>query len=155
LVSDTDTPQVIAPPPLLFAAGLVLGVLAQLAFPVQPLPARLARVLGAALLVGGVVVATWGQCSMARAGTPSNPRRPVRTLVTDGPFRVSRNPLYVATIGVYLGLAFLLNALWPLVLAVPLLCLVHWGVVLREESYLEAKFGETYRSYTAQVRRWL
>lgn len=153
--SDAVTPQVIAPPPLLFAAGLVLGMLAQFAFPVKPLPARLARVLGAALLVGGMAVATWGKRSMERARTPSNPKRPVLALVTDGPFGLSRNPLYVATTGVYLGLAVLLNALWPIVLAPPLLCLVHWGVVLREESYLEEKFGEAYRNYKAQVRRWL
>jgi protein-S-isoprenylcysteine O-methyltransferase Ste14 len=146
---------VIAPPPLLFAAGMVFGVLLQCMIPVQPLPPRLARLLGGLLLVASVGVAKWGMTALARAGTPSSPNRPTLAVATEGPFRFSRNPLYLATTGVYLGLALLLDVLWPILLVVPVLLALHWGVVRREERYLEEKFGEAYRRYQARVRRWL
>jgi protein-S-isoprenylcysteine O-methyltransferase Ste14 len=152
--SAAGAPRVIAPPPLLYAAGMVFGVLLQWLIPVQPLPPRLARLLGGLLLVASVGVAKWGKTALARAGTPSSPNRPTRAVVTEGPFQFSRNPLYLATTGVYLGLSLLLDALWPILLLVPVLLALHWGVVLREERYLEEKFGEVYRSYQARVRRW-
>jgi protein-S-isoprenylcysteine O-methyltransferase Ste14 len=153
--SAADAPQVIAPPPLLFAGALLLGLLLQWVMPVQPLPPRLARLLGGLLLVASVVVAKWGKTAMERAGTPSSPSRPTLAVVTEGPFRFSRNPLYVATTGVYLGLALLLDALWPMLLVVPVVLVLHYGVVRPEERYLEEKFGEEYRTYKARVRRWL
>lgn len=151
----SDSPRVIAPPPLLFAGALLLGVLLQWWIPIRPFPPLPARLLGGLLLVASVVVAKWGKNTMDRAGTDASPSRPTRTIVTGGPFRFSRNPLYVATTGVYLGIALLLDAMWPLLLAVPLLLVLHWGVVGREERYLEEKFGETYRAYKARVRRWI
>jgi protein-S-isoprenylcysteine O-methyltransferase Ste14 len=75
--------------------------------------------------------------------------------VATGPFRFSRNPLYVALTLIYVGLALLTNALWVLVLIVPVLLLMHYGVVRREERYLEAKFGDAYRAYRSSVRRYL
>jgi protein-S-isoprenylcysteine O-methyltransferase Ste14 len=83
------------------------------------------------------------------------PDQPTLAIVTDGPFRYSRNPLYLATTGLYLAIALLVDTVWPLVLLVPMLVVLDWGVVRREERYLEAIFGETYRVYRTQVRRWL
>jgi protein-S-isoprenylcysteine O-methyltransferase Ste14 len=87
---------------------------------------------------------------MRRAGTNIRPDQPTLALVTDGAFRFSRNPLYLAATGLYVGVALLVDALWPLVLLIPML-----AVVAREERYLEAKFGDAYRAYKARVRRWL
>ncbi len=92
---------------------------------------------------------------MERAGTNVNPREPTTALVVSGPFRFSRNPLYVALTLMYAGLAVVANAFWVLVLLVPVLLVLHSGVVRREERYLEAKFGEAYRQYRARVRRYL
>ena len=92
---------------------------------------------------------------MRRAGTNVNPRDPTTAIVVEGPFRFSRNPLYLSLILAYLGITLLVNALWPLLLLPPLLVVLHWGVIAREERYLEAKFGESYRVYKARVRRWL
>jgi protein-S-isoprenylcysteine O-methyltransferase Ste14 len=80
---------------------------------------------------------------------------PTTALVAAGPFRFSRNPLYVALTLVYVALALLTNALWVLVLIVPVLFVTHYGVVRREERYLEAKFGDAYRAYRSRVRRYL
>jgi len=92
---------------------------------------------------------------MKRAGTNVRPDQPSLHLVTDGPFRYSRNPLYLATLGLYGGVTLLVDAVWPALLLVPLLAVLRWGVIAREERYLEAKFGDEYRAYKARVRRWL
>ena len=91
---------------------------------------------------------------MKRAGTNLRPDRPATVVVTDGPFRFSRNPLYLSLIALYLGITLLFDAFWPLVTLAPALAVMHWGAVLRKEQYLEAKFGDEYRAYKARVRRW-
>jgi protein-S-isoprenylcysteine O-methyltransferase Ste14 len=92
---------------------------------------------------------------MSRAGTNIDPRQPAVVLVTNGPFRFSRNPLYVALTGLYVGVALLIDGLWTLLLLVPLLVVTQQGIVRREERYLERKFGEEYRTYKIRVRRWI
>jgi hypothetical protein len=75
--------------------------------------------------------------------------------VTTGPFRWSRNPLYLANLIIYVGTTLVVDALWPFVLLVPLIALLEWGVIRREERYLSRKFGAPYDAYRARVRRWL
>ncbi len=152
---SADTPGVVVFPPLLVATTLGAGLLFNWLLPWQVLPALPARLVGGLLVIAGGVVLAWGAITMRRAGTHIDPRQPSLTLVTDGPFRFSRNPLYLANIGIYLGIALLFNALWPLPLLVPLLLVLRWGVIQREERYLGAKFGEPYRAYCTRVRRWL
>ena len=92
---------------------------------------------------------------MHRAGTNVLPSRPALAIVTHGPFRFSRNPIYVANVFVYIGLSFLFNAVWPLLLLLPMLWVIYWGIIQREERYLENKFGEIYLTYKDKVPRWL
>jgi protein-S-isoprenylcysteine O-methyltransferase Ste14 len=92
---------------------------------------------------------------LSRAHTPVDPTKPTTALVTEGPFRYSRNPIYVALTLLYVGVALLINALWILLLVVPAGLVLRYGVIAREEAYLTRKFGDAYRHYTAQVRRWL
>ena len=87
-------------------------------------------------------------------GTNVRPDQPTLAIVTDGPFRFTRNPLYLATTGLYVAIALVVYSL-ALVLLAPMLVVLDWGVIRREERYLEAKFGEPYRVYRARVRRWL
>lgn len=151
-----DSPGVIAWPPLLYAGALALGILLHLAVPVRPLPPGPARwVAGGVLALLSLGLALWGERTMHRAGTNVNPMQPTIRIVTGGPFRFSRNPLYLSLTGLYVAIALLANLLWPLVLLVPLMIVVQQGLVKREERYLEAKFGEEYRAYRARVRRWL
>ena len=151
----TDNPGVIAYPPLLFVATLGVGLLLHWFMPWQPLPNIVARPVGGLLFIGGMWLAGWGRKSMERTGTNIDPREPALAIATTGPFGYTRNPLYVAITAVYLGVAMLVNAVWPLILAVPLMVVTHFGIVRREERYLEGKFGDTYRAYRANVRRWL
>ena len=150
-----DKPNVLILPPLLYAAGLALGFLLQWLAPHPILTTGARYWIGGAVLALGVVLALWGRHVMEQAGTNVNPTLPATALVVSGPFRVSRNPLYVALTLMYIGLALLANALWVLLLAAPVLVLLHYGVVRREERYLEAKFGESYREYRSRVRRYM
>jgi len=142
-------------PPFLFGGALVLGLVFHWLWPLQPMPSLFSRPLGTIILVLSAALGITGERVMRRAGTNVRPDQPTLALVFDGPFRFTRNPLYLAATGLYLGIALLVDALWPLLLLVPVLAVLRWGVVAREERYLEAKFGEPYRAYKARVRRWL
>ena len=153
--SSSDTPSVLILPPLLYGVALAAGFLLQWIAPHPILSSNARFWVGGVLLASGVVLAIWGRRVMERAGTNVNPTLPTTALVATGPFRFSRNPLYVALTLVYVGLALLANALWVLVLVVLVLGVMHYGVVRPEERYLEAKFGATYRAYCSRVRRYV
>src|SRR5260370_40391537 len=92
---------------------------------------------------------------MRRAAAEINPMRPTTTLVTTGPFRYTRNPLYVSLTGLYAGVALPLNAVWPLLLLPGVLLVVQRGVIERAEAYLARKLGGACRAYRARARRWV
>ena len=151
-----DLPDILILPPILVGGALIIGLLVHYAvWTVTLLPTVLARVLGVVVFVSAGALAHFAHLAMKRAGTNILPTQPTLALATDGPYRFSRNPLYIAAIGVYLGVTLWVNGLAPLLLALPMSWLLHWGIVLREEQYLEAKFGDAYRLYQANVRRWL
>jgi protein-S-isoprenylcysteine O-methyltransferase Ste14 len=142
-------------PPVLYGLAFLHGLALEWAVPLGRLPHLPSRLIGAALFLAGAAVARWGEQTMRQAGTNVRPDQPALALVTDGPFRFTRNPLYVGLTLLYAGVALLIPALWPLVLLVPVLAIMQWGVIRREERYLERKFGESYRAYLARVRRWV
>jgi protein-S-isoprenylcysteine O-methyltransferase Ste14 len=149
-----DSPGVIVFPPVLFLGALGLGLLVHLAWPWHLATGALIRVAGGVLAVVSVALSRWASGTMRRAGTNVLPSQPTLSIVTDGPFRFTRNPLYVAGSLLYLGLTLIFNSVWPLVLFVPMLVVLDRGVIRREERYLEGKFGDVYLAYKARVRRW-
>jgi protein-S-isoprenylcysteine O-methyltransferase Ste14 len=153
--SNADVPGVAVFPPALFAGTLVLGLLLYWMQPLPLLSPRVARASGLLLLILSGWLARSAEIAMKRAGTNIRPDRPSVALVTQGPFRFSRNPMYLAATGLYLAVTLLVNTLWPVVLLIPMLALLQWGVIRREERYLDAKFPEEYPAYRARVRRWL
>lgn len=144
-----------APAPIIFVAVLLVGVLLSLIFPVNFLPRVVAVVVGAVCFLLPFVLGFAALGAMRRARTSVNPYRPTTALLTEGPFRLSRNPMYLGMVIQYVGLALLFNALWAIALLPLALVVVHFTVIKREERYLEQKFGEEYRVYKASVRRWL
>jgi protein-S-isoprenylcysteine O-methyltransferase Ste14 len=150
-----DSPGVVIWPPLLYASAMLVGVGLHFLLPLAVLPKGPSRVAGALVLAGGLALGAWGERTMHRAGTNVHPSKPALVLVHAGPFRLSRNPLYIGLTLMYAGLALLVPAVWPLLLLIPVLGVMSWGVVRREERYLERKFGERYRQYKAHTRRWL
>jgi protein-S-isoprenylcysteine O-methyltransferase Ste14 len=155
-MNDTaqDTAGVVAPPPLIFGGGLVagLGLHALVPFPFAP---RALRLLGRPLVALGIILAVSGFRTLRRAGTEVDPRRPTTRIVTHGPYRHSRNPLYMALALIYGGVTLRANAGWAALLLPAVLVVVRRGVIDREERYLEGRFGEEYRAYRARVRRWV
>ncbi|HUA37833.1 MAG TPA: isoprenylcysteine carboxylmethyltransferase family protein [Candidatus Sulfopaludibacter sp.] len=152
---SNDTPGVMACPPSVFLGALAAGLFLHWLAPVQPFPLILSQSLGGAFCLAGITVGIWGGTTMRRAGTNARPGRPVTALVTGGPFRFSRNPLYLSLTALYLGVTLLFDAIWPLATLLPALAVVHWRIVLREEQFLESRFGDAYRAYKARVHRWL
>jgi protein-S-isoprenylcysteine O-methyltransferase Ste14 len=150
----SDTAHVLALPPLIYGAAFIIGLLLHVAFPLHVLPTTLARGIGVVCVLVSLPLALATLRILSRAHTP-DPMKPTTALVTEGPFRYSRNPIYLALTLLYVGMALLVNAWWILLLVVPVLVVIRYGVIAREEVYLARKFGEAYRQYTAQVRRWL
>jgi len=150
----SDNPRVIAPPPLIFAGTLASGLLLHVLFPLSVLP-RAGLVLGRIFIVFAGIIAVAVFRAFRQVGTNVAPSKPAIALVTEGPFRFSRNPLYLSLTLLYAGITFCVSTLWPLLLLPPLLIVIQRGVIDREEHYLELKFGEAYRHYKARVRCWL
>jgi len=111
--------------------------------------------LGWALVVLFVVWNGWALWLFARHDTGLLPGQATTTLVEEGPYRVSRNPLYVGLLGAYVGLALLAPSVWSIVLIPVAVLLLLWGSIWPEEDYLRERFGESYAVYTRRVRRWL
>lgn len=105
------------------------------------LPPLAARLVGFVVLVLSGLLVRSAEAAMKRAGTNVRPDLPTLSIVTDGPFRFTRNPVYLATTGLYLGVTLLVNTPWPLALLPPMLLVLHGGVIRREERYLEKKLG--------------
>jgi len=155
MASSGDRPGVVARPPLLYGGALLVVLVLRWFWPIPLLGRAVAFWPGLALIAVGVGTAIWGRRTMQAAGTNINPARPTTVIVTSGPFSFSRNPLYIALTLLYLGITLACNTAWGFLMLVPLLIVMHRGVVLREERYLERKFGEKYRLYCSKVRRYL
>jgi len=155
--SSQDTAGVRFPPPLIYAGGFVVGYAVHQFVPAH-LRAELSapqRVAAWCLVAAAVLLAGSALFLFRRAGTTPNPTKRTTALVLHGPYRFTRNPIYLGFAALYLGLALLVNSLWPLLLLPAVIALVQTHVIAREEAYLEARFGEEYRTYKARVRRWI
>lgn len=152
----TDTAQVIIRPPLAWALAVIAGLALNWLMPLPFVPAAVsARWLGGAVFVLALALFAWAITTIIRAGSNVPTNMPTTSIVDTGPYRFTRNPIYLGmTLGL-VGLAIAFDSLWLLVMLVPFLVAIRYGVVAREEEYLERKFGEVYRRYRARVRRWL
>lgn len=142
-------------PPVLYLAVLFVGIGLHYLWPIAPVPGPWGSIVGVLLIVLGTAIMPPVLARFRRAGTPFDPHKPASALITDGPYRYSRNPAYVALTLWYLGLGLLLNNGWVLLLVLPLLLVMDRCAIRREEQHLEAKFGEEYQRYQSTVRRWL
>lgn len=156
--SEPDRAQTAFEPPLLVLVGLVLGFGLSWLLPFRMWPIGTNRILvvaGVAIVVAGFAWLTWSALTMTRGGSSLPVHRPTAQLVIRGPYRWSRNPIYAGMVLAFLGLGLARSSWWFVALAVAVALLLRWGVILREEAYLERKFGDEYREYAKRVRRWL
>lgn len=154
-VDPNDNPGVIVRPPLLYLGALVLGFGLDWIWPSQAIPDLVQYVGGATIAAVSFVPAIAAMRRFRKAGTNVPTTLPVTALVVDGPYRYSRNPIYVGLTLLYAGIGVAADNLWALGLLLPVLAVMRYGVIAREERYLEDKFGDAYRRYKARVRRWL
>lgn len=152
---STDHANVVALPPVIHGVSIALGVMLQwkLGGSIPGGPVRIA--IGLALLALGLVGAAFFFRSFRRTGQEPSPHTPTPALSFDGLFRFTRNPAYVSLACVQAGIGLLKSNVWIVALLLPTMIVMHYGVVLREEAYLEEKFGEEYLVYKRRVRRWL
>jgi protein-S-isoprenylcysteine O-methyltransferase Ste14 len=153
-----DYADVVIKPPLLFAGALVLGCLLSWLVPLGPgLGGANMKALaaGGAIAVLGLGLGLLSIREFKRADTSVIPGEPSTTLIEAGPYKYTRNPIYIGMVILYVGLAIVLTSAWMLLLLIPVLLILQRGVVEREEAYLKAKFGDAYRAFQARVPRWL
>jgi protein-S-isoprenylcysteine O-methyltransferase Ste14 len=157
-VNDTGTAGVIARPPLLFLAALLIGFLLdrllRLPFPVPAID-LVHWIIGGSLILTGLALAAAGIRNFSRAGTPVRSIQPTRALVTTGIQGFTRNPIYLGMFLLYGGIGVAAQSPWILILTLPLAITIRYGVVAPEEAYLERRFGDSYRDYKTRVRRWV
>lgn len=151
-----DHPKVLTYPPIIFGVGIALGYLIEWQFPsdvgIQQ-PWRDA--LGGLLVVLGAVLLFGAGLAMRQAHTSADPYKPSTALVTSGPFRVTRNPIYLAWLPLVAGISIFTGTIWPLIMMAPVYVVVDRFIVAPEEAYLAEKFGASYQAYREKVRRWL
>jgi protein-S-isoprenylcysteine O-methyltransferase Ste14 len=145
-------------PPILFGLGAGAGFLLQWLVPVALVPKALERsacFVGSVLALVGLAFGGWALWTFLRARTTPHPNHPVSALVMWGPYRVSRNPMYVGLSAGLAGIALVANTPWILAALPPVWLALRRFVIDREEAYLERRFGEEYRTFRARTRRWL
>ena len=142
-------------PPFVYAAAILTGVVLEIAWPLSFVPRPLARPVGGALALAALVLLMAAIGQLRAAGTPVPGHRPTTILVRTGPYRLSRNPIYLAFSLLHLGGAIWIGSWWLLVTLVASVTFIVAVVVRREERYLQERFGTAYLAYKASVRRWL
>ena len=150
-----DIAGVIAPPPLIYLAGLGAGFVLEALLPGGSFPGPVHLLVGGLLLLLGLGLMGWWAASFRAADTPMPPWEPTTALVTAGPYRLTRNPAYLADAVIYVAIALLADAPWVLVPLPLVLVVMHHGVIVREERYLERRFGDAYRFLKTRTRRWI
>ena len=151
-----DTAQVIIRPPLAWGLAVIAGLALNWLVPLPFLPADLpADWLGAVVFVLALALFAWAIVTITRAGSSVPTNRPTTAIVESGPYRFTRNPIYLGMFLGLIGVAIAFDNFWLLMMLVPFALVIRYGVVVREEAYLERKFSDVYRGYLSRVRRWL
>src|SRR5215831_13825899 len=156
MANTADTAQVMFRPPLAWGLAVIAGLAFNWLVPLPFLPADLpAGWLGAIVFVLALTLVAWAILTITRAGSNVPTNRPTTTIVESGPYCFTRNPIYLGMFLGLIGLAIAFDNLWLLIMLVPFALVIRYGVVAREEAYLERKFDDVYRGYRSRVRRWL
>lgn len=154
MMPEVANPGIVRPP-LVYLGAIALGLLLHFAWLVRLVSRVVSAPLGGTVVLVAVALFLWAVRTLQLAGTPVRGNRPTTTIVRVGPYRWSRNPIYLSFSLLQLGVALWINSLWLLVTLVPAVALMSFVVIPREEQYLETHFPSDYLPYKASVRRWL
>lgn len=150
-----DNPGIKFPPPLIYLISILIGIGIGRVSPMAFLPAGLATPLGAIVSAAALALAILGFRELKRHETTPRPDKASSAIVKTGPYRVTRNPLYVSLATLQLGIGLWTNNLWIVLMLIPVWLVMTTQIIAREEAYLERVFGEEYSSYKTSVRRWI
>ena len=153
--TSSDAPNVKIVPPLVYLAGLAVGFLANVWMPIKFIPDLLAWALGGSLIACGAVLTGSALLKFKGVGTTVRPDRPASTLVIAGPYKITRNPMYLGLALVYLGIAIVGQSVWALILLPVILTVIQRRAIEPEEAFLKRRFGADYITYMTKVRRWI
>jgi len=155
-MTPPDSARIFVPPPLLYLAGLALGLALDGRFDdgISLTPA-VARWIALGLILAGMALIVTGVGRFRKEGTRPEPWAPASLLVTNGIYRWTRNPMYLGMSVIYGGLALLFWSPVAGALLVPLVAIMNFVIIPREEAYLERRFGKEYAAYKRETRRWL
>ena len=154
-INHRDCVGPMVPPPLWYAAGLLAGWLISVRFPIHILPDAVRWAVGAFCVLVGLAFVAPAVASFARAKTSVLPIRPTTALVQAGPYRLTRNPMYVGLAFAFAGIALIVDWVWALAMLPIVLAIVYVAAIKPEEHFLEGTFGPDYAAYRSRVRRWL
>ena len=156
MAETIDKPNVLIPPPIPWALAILAGLVAGWLYPLKFVPTSIPRAwVGGGLFVLAVALAIWAIVTIRKAGTQFDVHKPTTAIVENGPYRFTRNPIYLGMFLGQTGIAIGFDNLWVLATLAPFYFVIRHGVVAREEAYLERKFGPVYLGYKSHVRRWL
>ncbi|WP_104667339.1 methyltransferase family protein [Ensifer adhaerens] len=151
-----DSSGAVVHPPVAWVLSVGGGLVLDRLYPLPFVPEMVQGVLvGGIVFLAGLALLIWAAMTFGRAGTEIQIHRPTSTIVEAGPYRFTRNPIYMGMFLGLIGFSIVFDSLWLLILLAPFYLVIRHGVVAREEAYLERKFGDVYRAYKARVRRWL
>jgi protein-S-isoprenylcysteine O-methyltransferase Ste14 len=155
MTNSDHGPGIMIPPPLIYIIGFLFAYILNRFYQIPMLGPPLSIVLALLAVTPSAVLGLWGLLEFWRAKTNLFPHKPSSSLVIVGPYRVTRNPMYVSLALLYVSFGFLLSIAWAFVVLPVVIFIVNIYVIRREESYLESKFGKQYQAYKKQVHRWL
>lgn len=152
----SDSPRIFTPPPLLFLAGLLIGLAVDGRLDGDALAGPAWRqIAGGLLAIAGIGLGAASLGLFRRSGTRPEPWAPASALVATGPYRRTRNPMYLGMALIHGGIALALGSVAAGLMLVPVLAIMNFAIIPREEAYLGRRFGEAYAAYRRTVRRWL
>jgi len=156
MAETVDRPDVVIPPPIAWALAILAGLVAGWLYPLQFVPTSIPRAwVAGGVYALGLALAIWAIMTIRRAGTQFDINKPTTAIVENGPYRFTRNPIYLGMFLGQTGIAIGFDNLWVLGMLAPFYLVIRHGVVAREEVYLERKFGTVYLGYKSHVRRWI
>ena len=152
---SNNSPGIKVPPPLFYLVGFLFAYAINRFYPIPMCGYPLSVILALLFLIPSAVIGLWSLLEFWHAKTNLRPYKPSSFLVVIGPYRITRNPMYLSLTLLYIGLGLMLHIAWTFIFLPAIIFIMHVYVIRREESYLESRFGEQYRSYKKMVRRWL
>jgi protein-S-isoprenylcysteine O-methyltransferase Ste14 len=150
-----DTPAITVTPPYIYGGAIVVGVILHRFFSIELIPRRISIYGGIFFILFVVPIALFSIREFQRYRTTVDHKKPTTAIITTGPFRFTRNPLYLAGLLLLTGIGFLLNNIWIIGMLIPVIIIMTRSVIFHEEEYLTEQFGEKYLQYKSSVRRWL